>query len=85
MDGRRSTWSYAAAGVSFFLGLLLVFNGTTAGWVFVILGIAYLGLLSGAGQRWAASNPKLVRWGLWGVTALLIALLIVVEVLLARK
>ncbi len=85
MNERRKTWSYAAAGVSFVLGLLLAFNGTTAGWIFVILGIGYLGLLSGAGQRWAAANPRLVRWGLWGITALLILVLILVEVVLARK
>ncbi len=85
MNDRRRTWSWAAAAVSFVLGLLLVFNGTTAGWIFVILGVGYLGLSTGAGQRWAASNPRLVRWGLWGVTALLILLLILVEVVLSRK
>ncbi len=85
MNDRRRTWSYAAAGASFVLGLLLVFGGTAGGWVFVILGIVYLGLLTGGGQRWAAANPKLVRWGLWGLTVLLILLLILVEVLLARK
>ncbi len=85
MDNRQRAWFWAAAGLSFIVGLILVLNDSSAGWVFIIIGISYLGAATRAGGAWTASNPSLVRWGLVGVTLLLILLAVVVGAVFLLK
>jgi hypothetical protein len=70
--------------VSFIVGLALVWNDSGAGWFLIIMGIVYIGVSTRAGQGLAASNPSLVRWGLIGVTLLLVLLAVVVGVVLLK-
>ena len=72
---RALIWPAAAMAV---VGLILVLNDNAAGWVFFIIGLSFIGASTRAGQAWAASNPSLVRWGLIGVTLLLVLLVVVV-------
>ena len=81
MQNRQRTWFWLATAVLFVVGLMLVMNDTTAGWFLIILGITYLGASTRAGQSWATSNPSIARWGLIGVTLLLILLVVVVFLL----
>jgi len=81
MQNRQRTWFWLATAVLFVVGLMLVMNDSTAGWFLIILGITYLGASTRAGQSWATSNPSIARWGLIGVTLLLILLVVVVFLL----
>jgi hypothetical protein len=71
--------------VSFIVGSIFVLNDSGAGWFLIIMGIIYIGTSTRAGQGLAAHNPNLVRWGLVGVTLLLILLTIVVGAVLLLK
>ena len=84
MRNRQRTFLWLAAAVSFVVGFILVFNDSGAGWFFIIIGIIDIGASIRAGQGLAASNPSLVRWGLVGVTVLLVLLAVVGAVLLSR-
>ena len=81
MAKRQRTWIWLAAALSFVAGLILVLADSGAGWLFVIFGMSYLGISTRAGQAWAASNPRLARWGLIGVALLLVLLVVVVGAL----
>ena len=78
MYNRQRVWLWLSAIVSFIVGFILILNDSSAGWFLIILGFTYLGASTGAGQAWAVSNPGLARWGLIGVTSLLIMLFFVV-------
>ncbi len=82
MDNRQKTWLWISAAASFIVGILLVWNDSGAGWFLIIMGMTYLGALTRPGQEWAASNPGLTRWGLIGVTLLLVLLAIIVGIVL---
>jgi len=84
MDNRQRAWLWLSAAVSFVVGLVLVLNDSGAGWFLVILGITYIGASTQPGQAWAASNPSLGRWGLIGVTLLLVLLAVVVGAILLK-
>ena len=81
MQNRQRAWFWLTAVVLFVVGFMLVMNDSTAGWFLIILGITYLGSSTRAGQSWATSNPSIARWGLIGVTLLLILLVVVVFLL----
>lgn len=85
MHSRQRTWLWLAAAVSFVAGFILVLSGSGAGWFLIIMGTIYLGTLTRPGQGLAASNPSLVRWGLVGVTLLLVLLAVVVGAVLLFK
>jgi hypothetical protein len=85
MHKRPRAWLWLAAAMSFVVGLILVLNDSGAGWMFFIIGLSYIGVSTRAGQAWAASNPSLVRWGLIGVTLLLVLLVVVVGAVLLLK
>ncbi len=85
MDNRQRVWLWLSAAVSFIVGFILVLNDSGAGWFLIIMGITYLGTSTRAGQTWAASNPSLARWGLVGITLLLVMLAIVVGAVLLSK
>ena len=85
MDNRQRVWLWLSAAASFIVGFILVLNDSVAGWFLIIMGITYLGTSTRAGQTWAASNPSLARWGLVGITLLLIMLAIVVGAVLLSK
>jgi len=85
MHNRQKEWLWLSAAVSFIVGFILVLNDSGAGWFLIIMGVTYLGTSTRAGQTWAASNPNLARWGLIGVTLLLILLAIVVGAALLSK
>lgn len=85
MKDHRINWNWAAAALSFVVGLALVLNDSAAGWVFLILGIGYLGIATRAGDRWAAAHPSLAKWGLVVVTVLLILLIVIVGAVLRLK
>ena len=85
MHNRQRAWLWLSAAVSFVVGFIFVLNDSGAGWFFVIMGIVYIGASTRAGQGLAASNPSLVRWGLVGVTLLLVLLAVVVGAVLLLK
>jgi hypothetical protein len=76
---------WLSAAVSFVVGFILVLNDSGAGWFLIIMGIIDIGISTRAGQGLAASNPSLVRWGLVGVTLLLVLLAVVVGTVLLLK
>jgi hypothetical protein len=84
MQNRQRVWLSLAAAVSFVVGFILVLNDSGAGWFLIIMGTIYIGALTRPGQGLAASNPGLVRWGLVGVTLLLVLLVVVGAVLLFK-
>ena len=85
MYNRERIWLWAAAAVSFVVGLILVLNDSGAGWFLIILGMSYLGVSTRAGQAWAASNPSLAQWGPIGGTLLLVLLAVVVGAVFLLK
>ena len=85
MHSHQRAWLWLAAAVSFVVGFILVLSDSGAGWFLVIMGIIYIGASTRAGQGLAASNPSLVRWGLVGVTLLLVLLAVVVGAVLLLK
>jgi hypothetical protein len=82
MSNRQKTGLRISAAVLFIVGFVLVMNDSSAGWFLIILGITYLGISTRTGQGWAASNSSLAKWGLVGVTLLLILLAVVVAAVL---
>jgi hypothetical protein len=82
MDNRQKVWLWLAAAVSFIVGFILVLNDSGAGWFLIIMGITSISASTRAGQGLATSNPSLVRWGLVGITALLVLLVIIVGAVL---
>lgn len=85
MYNRQRAWLWLSAAVSLIVGLILVMNDSSAGWFLVIMGIIYIGVSTRAGQGWATSNPNLARWGLVGLTVLLVLLTILVGAVLLLK
>jgi hypothetical protein len=84
MDKRQRAWLWASAIVSMVVGLILVWNDSGAGWFLIIMGITYLGASTRPGQAWSATNPRLSRWGLIGMTVLLVFLVGVVIAVFLR-
>ena len=68
---------WLSAAVAMIVGFLLVMNDSGAGWFLIIMGIIDIGAAARPGQALAQSNRGLVRWGLVGLTLLLVALVIV--------
>ncbi len=85
MHNRQRAWLWLAAAVSFVVGFILVLNDSGAGWFLIIMGIIYIGASTRPGQGLAVSNPSLVRWGLVGVTLLLVLLTVVVGAVLLLR
>jgi hypothetical protein len=84
MGDRQRTWLWLSAAVSFIVGFIFVLNDSGAGWFLIVMGIIYLSFLTRAGQRLAGSNPVYVRWGLVGVTLLVVLLAVVVGAVMLR-
>ncbi len=74
MRNRDRAWLWLSAAVSFVVGLLLVLKDSGAGWFLIFMAIIDIGASTRAGQGLLPPNPGPVRWGLVGVTALLILL-----------
>jgi hypothetical protein len=85
MDNRERIWIWSAAALSFVVGLVLVLNDSSAGWIFFIIGIGYLGASTRAGRAWAATHTTLTKWGLVAATALLLLLVVIVSAVLLLK
>lgn len=85
MINRERIWIWSAAAFSFVAGLVLILNDSSAGWIFFIIGIAYLGASTPAGRAWAASNATVARWGLVAATVLLFLLATTVGAVLLLK
>jgi len=85
MQSRQRVWLWLAAAISFVAGFILVLNDSGAGWFLIIMGTIYIGASTRPGQGLAASNPSLVRWGLIGVTLLLVLLAVIVGAVLLFK
>ncbi len=85
MDTRQRIWIWSAAAFSFAAGLVLVLNDSSAGWIFFIIGIGYLGASTRAGREWAATNTTLAKWGFVASIALLLLLLVIVGAVLLLK
>jgi len=85
MNKNQKTWLWLSAIVSFVVGFMLVLNDSGAGWFLIIMGIVYISGTTRAGQAWAESNPRLTRWGLIGVTVLLVILAVVAGVFLLLR
>ena len=77
MDNRQKAWTWSAAAISFIAGFILWLNDNAAGLFLILMGIIFIGTLTRPGQTWAKTNPSLVRWGLVGVTLLLVLLAVV--------
>lgn len=77
---QRAAWWLAAA-VSITLGFVLVLLGDHNGWFLVVLGAVYAGAMTATGRRLTAANPLLLRWGLVGITLLLVLAAVVVGLL----
>lgn len=84
MSNRQRIWMWIAVAMSFLVGLLLVWNDSAPGWFLIIMGTVYLGILSRPGQGLAASNPRLVRWGLVGTLLLVLLAVVLVVITLLR-
>jgi len=85
MYNRQRVWLWLSAAVSIIVGFILVLNDSGGGWFLIILGMTYLGASTQTGQAWAASNPSLARWGLIGVTSLLVLMVVVVGAVVLLK
>ena len=85
MDNRHQAWTWSAAAISFVAGFILWLNESAAGMFLMLMGIIYIGTLTRPGQTWAATNPSLARWGLIGVTLLLVLLAVVVGAVFLLK
>ncbi len=85
MDNRQKTWTWSAAAISFVAGFILWLNDSAAGMFLILMGIIYIGTLTRPGQTWATTNPSLARWGLIGVTLLLVLLAVVVGAVFLLK
>lgn len=85
MQTRQRVWLWIAAIVSFIVGFILVLNDSGAGWFLIIMGIIDIGASTRTGEGLAASNPGPVRWGLIGLTLLLVVLVVVVGTVLLWK
>jgi hypothetical protein len=85
MDNRQKAWTWSAAAISFVAGFILWLNDSAAGVFLMLMGIIYIGTLTRPGQTWAATNPSLTRWGLIGVTLLLVLLAVVVGAVFLLK
>ena len=77
MNASPQIWLWVSAAVSLIAGFLLVMKDSGAGWFLILMGIIDIGAATRPGQRLAASNRGLVRWGLVGLTLLLVVLVIV--------
>jgi hypothetical protein len=85
VHNRQRAWLWISAGVSFVVGFILVLNDSGAGWFLIIMGIIYISVSTPTGQGLAEANPRLARWGLIGVTVLLVLLAVVVSAILLLK
>lgn len=85
MYNRQKAWLWLSAAVSFIVGFILIMKDSSAGWFLIILGIIHLGASTRAGQGLAESNPSFARWGLIGLTLLLILLAVIVGAVLLLK
>jgi len=85
MQNHQRNWLLLSAAASFVAGVLLVWKDSGAGWFLIILGIIDLGAAARAGRGSAEPNPRPVRWGLIGVSLMLVLLAVVVSLLLARR
>ncbi len=77
MNASPQIWLWGSAAISLMAGFLLVMNDSSAGWFLVIMGIIDIGAATRPGQGLAPSHRGLVRWGLVGLTLLIVALVIV--------
>lgn len=78
MSNRQRVWLWLAAAISMIVGFILVLKDSAAGWFLIIMGLIDIGVSTRPGQGLTASKPGLVRWGLIGVTLLLILLAVVI-------
>jgi hypothetical protein len=85
MNNRQAGWLWAAAALSFVVGLILVWKDSAAGWIFFIIGLVDIGLSLRPGRTWTGPDLSLVRWGLVGVTGLLVLLVLIVGGLFLLK
>lgn len=80
MQDRSKAWLWSAAAISFIMGVILLLNDSSgAGMFFILMGILYIG---GSNRASQASNPSFGKWGLIGVSILLVLLVIFVGVFL---
>ena len=85
MNNRQKAWAWSAAAISFVAGFILWLNDSAAGMFLILMGIIFIGTLTRPGQTWATINPSLARWGLIGVTLLLVLLAVVVGAVFLLK
>ncbi len=78
MNNRQGIRLWAYATISLVIGFVFVQNGSRPGWFLIALGITYLGTSTKIGRTWSDSHPGLARWGLVGISAVLIVLFVVV-------
>ncbi|HSB91192.1 MAG TPA: DUF333 domain-containing protein [Anaerolineales bacterium] len=85
MENRQRNWLLLSAVASFVAGVFLVWKDSGAGWFLILLGIIDLGASARAGRASMEPNPRALRWGLIGVTLMLVLLAGVVGLLAARR
>lgn len=73
---RRKSWLWVEAAVSAVVGIMLVLRESAVGWVFIVLGLIYVGLLVSPGWGRNISARLLRRWGLIALIVLAVALIL---------
>ena len=80
-QGKQLTKS--AGLIWFIIGLALIVNDNTSGWIFFILGLTYWAGTTDRGDSWSRQNPELARWLILVLTIL--TMLIVFALLVVRR
>lgn len=82
MGNSRTVWLWLAAAASLAVGLVFIFNNSSAGWLLIVLGIVYMGLLARPGAP--AVSARLIVGGLVAAAVLLIVVAAISAVFVAR-
>ena len=84
MNTLTRRWLWLSAAVSALVGLLLVWNDSSAGWFLIVLGAIDLGLSTRGGKELDATGSTAMRLGLTSV-ALLVTLALAIGLVLAAR
>jgi len=84
MRNRDRLWWWLAAAAALVLGFVLIVRGDHNGWFLVVLGAVYVGAMIGTATGHASWSQDRIRWGLLGITLLLVLLAVVAGAILRR-
>ncbi len=84
MTQNSRIWQWSSAVFALLVGLVIVLNGSSAGYILVIIGFSLLAASASGSSTRAAVHPVASRYGLLAAALLLISLLVLAALLLAR-